>query len=234
MRLGTPSCALPALGAAIVMGLLGGCGSSSSANGIASKSPAQIIASAKAAADGAATVHIAGTVSTAGKPLSIDMELVKGKGGRGRITVEGVSVNIIRVAGAVYIDGSPAFYRHIAGPAAARLLQGKWLKAPEKSGNFASLASLTDLAQLIDTTLSSHGTLVGDGTKTVDGQKVVAVRDASQGGTLYVATAGSPFPIEVAKDGGGAGRIVFDRWNKAVSIAAPANAININQLQSGH
>jgi hypothetical protein len=234
MRLGIHSCALPALGAAIAAALLGGCGSSSSANGIASKPPEQIVAAAKAAADGAATVHISGTVSSAGKPLSIDMELVNGKGGRGRITLEGVSVNLVRVAGAVYINGSPAFYRHIAGPAAASLLQGTWLKAPEKSGNFASLASLTDLAKLIDTTLASHGTLVRDGTKTVDGHKVVAIKDASQGGTLYVATGGSPFPIEVAKDGRGGGRIVFDRWNKPVSLVAPANAININQLQSGH
>ena len=194
----------------------------------------QIVAAAKAAADGAATVHVSGTISSGGKPLSIDMELVRGKGGRGRITVEGVSVNLIRVAGAVYIDGTPAFYRHIAGPAAARLLQGKWLKAPEKSGNFASLASLTDLAQLVDTTLTNHGTLVVDGTKTLNGQKVVAVRDASQGGTLFVATVGSAFPIEVAKDGGSGGRIVFDRWNQPVSLVAPANAININQLQSGN
>jgi hypothetical protein len=234
MRLGIPSCALPVLGAAIAAGLLGGCGSSSHASGIATKSPTEIVAATKAAADGAATVHIAGTVSSGGKPLSIDMELVNGKGGRGRITIEGTSVNLIRVAGAVYIDGSPAFYRRIAGPTAAQLLQGKWLKAPEKDGNFASLTSLTDLAKLIDTTLASHGTLVRDGTSTIAGQKVVAVRDATQGGTLYVATTGSPFPIEVAKDGGSGGRIVFDRWNQPVSLVAPANAININQLQRGH
>jgi hypothetical protein len=223
------------LGALLACAVLAGCGgSSSTGNGIASKSPAQIIAAAKVAADAAATVHIAGTIINEGKPLSIDMELLAGKGGRGRITIEGVSISLIRVGGAVYINGSQAFYRHIAGPAAARLLQGKWLKAPEKSGNFASLASLTDLAKLIDTTLASHGTLARDGTKTVDAQKVVAINDVSQGGTLYVAVTGAPYPIEVVKDGGSGGRIVFDRWNKAVTLTAPANAININQLQNGH
>jgi len=223
--------ALAPLLAAVV---LSGCGSSSSGNGIASKSPEQIVAAARAAADGAATVHVAGTLRSEGKPLTIDMELVKAKGGRGSITLEGVSINLIRVGGAVYINGSQAFYRRIAGPAAAKLLQGKWLKAPENSGNFASLASLTDLSKLVDTTLASHGKLARDGTKTVDGQKVVAVTDVSQGGTLYVATVGTPFPIDIAKDGGSGGRITFDRWNKPVTLTAPANAININQLQNGH
>jgi hypothetical protein len=225
--------ARPMLGVLLVAAFLAGCGSSSSGNGIASKSPAEIIAAAKQAADTAATVHVAGTIINEGTPLSIDMELLAGKGGRGRITIEGVSIELIRVGGAVYINGSQAFYRHLAGPTAAKLLQGKWLKAPEKSGNFASLASLTDLTKLIDTTLTSHGTLARDGTKTVDAQKVVAIKDVSQGGTLYVAAAGAPYPIELAKDGGGGGRIVFDRWNKPVTLTAPANAININQLQSG-
>jgi hypothetical protein len=221
----------------VAVALLGGCGSSSSSssgNGIASKSPSEIVAAAKAAADSAATVHISGTIVSGGKPLTIDMELLAGKGGRGRITIEGVSIDLIRVDGAVYINGSQAFYRHLAGAAAAQLLQGKWLKAPEKSGNFASLASLTDLAKLIDTTLAGHGTLARGATTTVNGQKVIAVNDVSQGGTLYVATSGSPYPIEVVKDGGSGGRIVFDRWNKPVTLTAPTNAININQLQNGH
>jgi hypothetical protein len=232
MRSRSSSSAIPVLGVALAA-LLVGCGSSSSGNGIASKSPAQIVAAAKAAADGAATVHIAGSIVSEGKPLTINMDLVAGKGGHGRITLEGLSIDLVRVGGSVYINGSQAFYSRIAGAAAARLLQGKWLKAPENSGNFASLASLTDLVKLVDTTLTSHGTLARGATKTVAGQKVIAVNDVSKGGTLYVATTGSAFPIEVAKDGGGGGKIVFDKWNKPVTLTAPPNAININQLQSG-
>jgi hypothetical protein len=214
--------------------MLAGCGSSSSGNGVASKTPAQILAAAKTAADGAASVHIAGSITSEGKPLVIDMELLAGKGGRGRMTVEGLSVDLIRVGGAVYINGSQAFYRHVAGASAARLLQGKWLKAPEKGGNFASLASLTELGKLIDSTLAGHGTLARGATSTVGGQKVVAVNDVAKGGTLYVATTGPAYPVEVVKAGGSGGKIVFDRWNKPVTLTAPANSININQLQSGH
>src|SRR5436309_10603455 len=95
--------ASPALAAVLLAVALAGCGSSSSGNGVASKSADQIIAAAKAAAVGAATVHIAGSIVSEGKPLAIDMRLVKGKGGSGRITLEGVSIDLVRVAGSVYI-----------------------------------------------------------------------------------------------------------------------------------
>jgi hypothetical protein len=223
-----------ALTLAAIATLVGCGGGSSSSNPVASKSPTQVVADAKRAADGAASVHVVGSVVNEGKPLTIDLELLAGKGGRGRITLEGLSIDLVRLARSVYIKGSEAFYSHIAGPAAAQLLKGKWLKAPENSGNFASLASLTDLGKLIDTTLASHGTLVLGSTSTVEGQKAIEVKDTSQGGVLYVASTGSPYPVEISKGGGRGGKIIFNRWNKPVSITAPANAININELQRGH
>ena len=69
---------------------------------------------------------------------------------------------------------------------------------------------------------------------TLIGQKVLAVKDTSAGGTLYVATTGPPYPVDVSKGGTGGGRIVFDGWNQPVSITAPASAIDVTQLQSGH
>jgi hypothetical protein len=228
------SLAGPALGAVLISAMLAGCGSSSSGNGIASKSPDQIVAAAKAAADAAASVHVSGTVISEGSPLSLDLQLLAGKGGRGRITQKGLSFELIALGGTVYILGSPAFYRHIGGPAAAQLFQGKWLKAPASSGNFASITSLTDLRKLMDATLANHGTLATGGTTTVGGQKAVVVNDLSKGGVLDVASTGQPFPLQISKSGGGGGVITFDRWNQAVSISPPPNAINITQLQSGH
>ncbi|MHB8241747.1 MAG: hypothetical protein ACYDHN_07120 [Solirubrobacteraceae bacterium] len=214
---------------------LAGCGSSSSTgNGVASKTPTQIVAAATAAATGAATVHVSGSIVDEGKPIALDMELEAKKGGKGTITLEGLSVRLVQINGTVYINGSDAFYRHVAGSAAAQLLHGKWLKAPSTDANFASLASLTDLGKLISSTLAAHGALSSAGTTTVDGQKAVGVSDKAKGGTLYVATTGAAYPLEILKTGGGGGKIVFDRWNKSVTLTAPTDAININQLQSGH
>jgi hypothetical protein len=226
------ACALAAALLAAV--LLGACGSSSSGNGIASKSPEEIVAAAKNAAASAASVHIAGSIVSEGKPISLDMELLRGKGAKGRITLEGLAIDVVALEGAFYLNGSSAFYRHVAGPAAAALLQGKWLKAPESAGEFASLKQLTDLGTLINGVLGSHGKLAKAGTSTVNGQQAVGVKDVEKGGTLYVAANGTPYPLQVRKGSGGEGTVSFDRWNQPVSIQAPANAINITQLQNGH
>jgi hypothetical protein len=220
--------------AAIGVALLSGCGGGSSGNGVASKSPEEVVAAAKAAASHAASVHMAGSIISEKKPISLDMELVAGKGAKGHLTLEGFGIDIVAVEHAFYLNGSAAFYTHIAGPAAAQLLQGKWLKAPTTSGEFASFAQLTNLPKLIDTTLASHGALSSGGTTTVNGRKAVAVTDASKGGTLYVAATGTPYPLQIAKNGAGGGRISFDRWNQPVTLTVPANAINITQLQNGH
>jgi len=217
--------------------LLAGCGSSSSStssgNGLASKSPEQIIAAAKAASEGAATVHISGSVIAEGKPISLDMELVAGQGAKGHLTLEGNGLNVIEVGHAFYINGSTAFYTHIAGAAAAQLLQGKWLKASTSGKEFASFAQLTNLGKLLASSLGSHGKLKSAGTATIDGQPAVGVTDTQEGGTLYVAATGTPYPLQISKGGGGSGTITLDRWNQPVTLTAPPNPININQLQSG-
>lgn len=220
--------------AALLAVLLAGCGGSSSSNGLASKSPEQVVAAAKTAAAGAASVHVSGSIISESKPISLDMELVAGKGAKGRITLEGLSIDVVALEHAFYLNGSSAFYRHVAGSAAAQLLQGKWLKAPANSGNFASLGQLTNLGDLVNSALASHGALTSAGTSTVGGQKAVAVKDPGNGGTLYVAATGTPYPLQISKAGADPVKITFDRWNQPVEVVAPANAINITQLQNGH
>lgn len=214
--------------------LFAGCGGGSSSqtqNATAGKSPEQIVADAKAAAAKAATVHISGSTVNEKRPISIDMELVAGKGAKGHLDLGGLGIQIIAIERAFYLNGSTAFYRRLAGPAAAQLLHGKWLKAPAGSGNFASLAQLTNLTSLLESSLASHGTLVKGPVTTVEGQKAVSVRDASRGGTLYVAATGTPYPLRLTHEGG---NVFFRDWNKPVTLTAPANAINITQLQNGH
>jgi len=82
-------------------------------------------------------------------------------------------------------------------------------------------------------TLSAHGKLTHAGTKTINGQPAVGVSDATKGGTLYVASTGTAYPIEIVKAGTNGGAITFDAWNKPVTLTAPTNAVSINQLQSG-
>jgi hypothetical protein len=228
----------PLLVLLLLAALLAGCGgssSSSSGNGVADKAPNEIVAATKVAADAASSVHVAGSIVSNGSPITLDLTLLAGKGGRGNISENGLSFELIQTGRTVYIKGSAAFYKHIGGTAAAQLLEGKWLKAPASSSDFASLSQLTELRQLVDQTLANHGTLTKGSTTTVNGQKVISVVDKSRGGTLYIATTGQPYPAQITKGGSGGGKISFDGWNKSVTLAAPANAIDVAQLQAaGH
>jgi hypothetical protein len=228
-----PLC-LVLLGLVLSVVAFAGCGSSSSENGIASKSPAEIIARAKRAADSASSVYISGAIVSKGVPISLEMELLAGHGGRGRVAQNGLSFELVQVGGIVYINGSAAFYRHIGGSAAAQIFRGKWLKAPAGTPELAPIAALADLDKLVSSALASRGTLTSGGTTTVHGQKAVAIDDVSQGGTVYVAATGKPYPLEVVKDGGRGGTVVFDRWNEPVTLVAPADAIDVTKLHSTH
>jgi len=211
-----------------------GCGSSSpSGNGVESKSATQILEATKLAASEATSVHIAGSLVSGGKPITLDMELLAGKGGKGKIGQEGFTIELVQTEGSVYINGSAAFYRHVGGTAAAQLLQGRWLKAPSGSGELASLASLTNLSKLIDTALANHGSLVKGAKTTIEGQPAIAVSDTAKGGTLYVATTGKALPLEIAKSGPESGKVLLNRWNQPVTLTPPKNAIDISKLQSG-
>jgi hypothetical protein len=224
-----PRLALVALCGALTVGVLAGCGGSSSGNGVASKPPDQILNAASTAINHASSVHVAGSIASSGVPLTLDLNLVSGKGGRGQISESGLTFQIVDVGSTVYIQGSSAFWQHFGGANAARLLSGRWLKAPA-TGQFASIAQLTNMQKLMTAILATHGNLSKGGVTTLRGQQVVAVSDKTNGGTLYVATTGHPYPIEIKKTGSSGGQIVFDQFNQPVSLTAPAGAVDLSAL----
>jgi hypothetical protein len=208
------------------------CGGSSgpSSNGVETKSPDGIVTAATSAVGSARSVHVAGNVMNGGSRITLDLSLVNGRGGRGSMAENGLSFQVVAVGDEVYINGTIAFWEKFAGDSAAQLLWGKWIKAPA-GGDLASLATLTDLQKLFRQMLSSHGRLAKGSIATVHGQRVITVKDITNGGTMYVATTGEAYPIEVVENGSNGGRIVFDRFNQPVTLTAPSNAIDISQLQ---
>jgi hypothetical protein len=231
-RLSRPAAALP--GFLLFAAALAACGSSASSNSISTRTAAEILAATKLAAEGASAVHVSGSLDNGGRPVGLDVNILAGRGARGRLSENGLSFELIQTGGSVYIKGSPAFYRRIGGAAAAQLLQGRWLKVPASSPEFASLSSLTDLRRLVDTALSTPGGVAKSGTATVNGKRAVILTSLSKGGMLFVARTGRPYPIQITKQGANGGRISFDRWDQPVALAAPADALDITQLQAGH
>lgn len=216
----------------LVLCALAGCGSSSSGNGVASKSAEEIVAEAKKAADSASSVHVSGSVNSGGSAVTLDLNLASGKGATGQISQNGSTFKVIIDGGNAYISGSDAFYRKLGGAAAAQLLAGKWLKISTSTPEFASFGSLTNMRKLLDTVLVGHGSLEKGSTTTVGGQQAIAVKDTTRGGSLYVATNGKPYPLQITKGGSEAGTISFDKWDEPVAISPPASSVNLSELKS--
>jgi hypothetical protein len=211
---------------------LAACGSSSSGgggNGVADKSASDIVKASSDAIQSAKSVHVSGALSDSGQSIKLDLNILSGKGATGSMSQNGLSFKIIAVGKYVYINGSPGFWKHFGGSAAANLFQGKWLKAPSTNSDFASLSSLTDLHKLAQSLLTGHGSLSKGSKSTVNGQKVIAVKDSQ--GQLYVATTGKPYPIQIAKAGSASQHVDFDKYNASVSLSAPSKSIDLSQLQ---
>jgi hypothetical protein len=214
--------------ALLVLVLLAGCGGRAKSNGEAAKPSAQIFADAKRAATSAAAVHIYGAVIDHGTHYSLDLRLVRRKGGAGHMSWQGFSFKLVRIGDKAYIYGPDAFYRKIAGAAAAQLFHGRWLEFSAAKGDLAAFARITDVDKFFAAFKSEPGFVKGAQTA-VRGQKVIAIRD-KRGETMYVATTGRPYPIEVVGPKSSPGKVDFDEWNKPMPLAAPKNAIDISKL----
>lgn len=219
----------PSLTAGLIAVALAGCGSSSSAqSGIASEPPQMILKSTMGAADSLKSVHAAGSIVSGGQHIAIDLHLVGGVGGRGQITLNGLTFQLVGLGKYAYMNAPAQVWQKAGVPAApARQLDGKWLRTPA-SGQFASIAQLTDIRQLFGQLLKPHGKLKTGAVSTVAGHKVVALTSGQ--GTLYVATTGKPYPVELIKQGSDGGHLSFDHFNDAISVTAPPNTVDLPQL----
>lgn len=209
----------------------GSSGGSGSGNGIAAKSPTAIVAAATNAAESAKSVEVAGSISQSGTHVGLDLKMVAGVGATGWLSEQGKRFNMVLDGHTLYINAGASFWKAFANAAAASVLQGKWLKTPA-TGTYSSVAKLGNLQMFFKQVFGHHGKLSKTGTKTINGTKVVGLRDAKQGGVLYVATSGKPYPIELNGDtGSGGGKLTFSGYGTAFKIAPPAKSVSLAQLQ---
>jgi hypothetical protein len=201
-------------------------------NGVTAKSADQILSTAITAAEAAKSVHVAGAIKSGGSSVGLDLSIVQGTGASGTISEGSASFKLVDVGGSFYIQPDPAFLLKFAHTqAAAALFKGKWLKASATDASFASFGELTSIKTLMGSLTQAHGTLTKGATSTLAGQPVIALQ-SSKGGTMYVATTGQPYPLQVSKNSGGqSGKVTFSEYNQPFTITAPANSINIEQLE---
>jgi hypothetical protein len=216
--------------------LAAGCGSSGSkSNGVADKSAQQIVTTALTAAKTAKSVHVAGTINT-GSPVTIDLELVRNVGGKGSITTNGSTFQIVSVGGKVYIKADAATLQKLGnssvGSAVAQLLGGKWFVAPTSVPQLSSIGSLTDINKLFDAALKNPGKLTKGSETKINGQPAIGVNSTAKDGTLYVATTGTAYPLQIAGSKN-QGTVNFTDWDSAIDIKAPPNPVDLSKIAGG-
>lgn len=232
MRLGRSSISLVV--AMLGTLLLAGCGGGDSGNGIDKLSAKDALAKVKTATADVRSVHVKGTINQSGKPLSLDISVGK-SAAQGAIGVGGGTMDLRLVDGVTYFRGdTKVFAAFGANPAQAGLAAGRWIKDTSATGPAGSFASFLDLQKLFDALLTPQGTIKTGGSASVNGKKAEILIDSSaEGGKLYVAETGAALPLRIERAGDNGGRVDFVDYNAAVSVDAPADAVDITQLGGG-
>ncbi|WEH39824.1 hypothetical protein OG233_10175 [Streptomyces sp. NBC_01218] len=218
-----------ALGAGLALGLTGCSGEDPDAgtNGLGKLPATEIDTRARAAADAAGAVHLAGTLISKDGSYTLDMRL-NADGGTGSVTSEESTFAVLRVGDDLYLKADAAFWSaeqdgkgEDDDAEAAKKLDGKYVKVPEDDPTYKRLRGFTEKDTLLDGLLTLHGTVNKGDRDTITGVPTIQILGGKgEGGTLDVALRGEPYPVRVARGGGG-GTVTLADWGRSFDLAAP-------------
>jgi hypothetical protein len=195
-------------------------------NGIAALPVADILTKTTTALKGASSVHIKGQINTGSENIGVDLTVNLARDGVGSLTINGQNLQVTKLGTQVYFKADAGFWEQnipgAQGQAAATLLAGKYLSAPTTDPKFGSFASFFALVDQFDfATGAKSATATKGQTQTINGTPAIAlVESGSDGGTLWVATQGDPFPVRL-EGPPGQGSLDFTDYNKPLVISTP-------------
>lgn len=207
-----------ALAAVLAAGVAAaGCGSSPAG----SKAAADLMPKVQAAAKGAQSVHMAGSVTQGSQKVTIDMSF-SGSSVAGTVGLNGASFVLLSLNGHTYIKLDAAFLKYAKAPAIACVtICGKYVELPASSAS--QIAGSLSLKLLMKRVFSNKNmsSAAASGCvfspATVNGQSVL---QCSQGEyTVDVAARGKPYLVYFTGPHGE--HIAFSDWNAVTLPAAP-------------
>jgi hypothetical protein len=223
---------------------LGGCASSGAGGGAAAAGgtapagganggAASLVAAMKTAVQEATSMHLAGQLPGGGRPVTLNIGVLRAGALAGSITEGGVPLQLIGASGQVYVKATPAFLRELKAPTAVcAIMCGKYV---ELSGAQRSeLTGSLGMASLTRSLIRALPRLTRAGLTTVLGQSAVVLHGAD-GSTLDVASRGKPYPLRLVAPQGRDESVVFTEWDAVAAPAAPpaSQVINLSQLKAG-
>lgn len=198
-------------------------------NGVGKLGAAEIDKKARAAADSADAVRLAGTLVSKGGTYRLNMQL-NTEGGTGSVTSKKSTFALLRIGDELFLKADAGFWNQgeasgkgeESDRAAADKLQGKYVKVPEGDPTYKQLRGFTDKKILLDGLLSLHGTVNKGDRDSVAGVPTVQIMGGKgEGGALDVSLKGTPYPVRVARGGGG-GTVTLVDWGRAFTLKPPS------------
>lgn len=195
-------------------------------NGVADKAPAEILRLARDAFSKAGSVRVKGNGTTEGSTFAVDMRMKGAGGGRGTVTVQHNLVEILRIGKDAYLKGDADFWKQQTGnTAAAELLKGKYLKAPGDAPNLQSVLLFTHPGTFAGKTMKAAGVVTKGEQRAVAGVQTVGLTFTAlnEKVTLYVATTGKPYPMQLSTTGEAGETSSFDfiEYDKPLDLKPP-------------
>jgi hypothetical protein len=227
--------------AALALGTLGVLaatpGGAAVPNGIAKKSPNDIVKTSVATLRKAPSYRVVGSVTDSGTLTTLDLSVSSGSA-KGNVTVGGDTIHLLRKGDTIYFSANKQFWDQQVGAGAGNLFGSRWVMGKPTDEGFSSFSSFLDPQQLAkgltDQTGSVNGTITKTKNKSINGQPVVelsgqnSAKNAS--GIWAVASTGAPYLIRVSITGSTSGTITFSNFGKAVKVNTPKDALNFSQL----
>ena len=196
--------------------------SSSSDSGLKGLSGTEVLGKAKTAFTGASSVHVVlRSKGDSGEAVGYDVRYAKGKGASGTVNAGTGEIKLLAIGKDLYFTGDAKALAQFGATGAA----GTWFKTSSSSPVGSALTELTDVTKLADQIFKPSGAVEVVGGKDVDGKPTVGLLDkGAEGGTLYVASEGEPYPLLIeppaAKKDQGEAR--FSEYGAPVELNPPA------------
>ncbi|MGP3636405.1 hypothetical protein ACTU45_24140 [Streptomyces sp. 24-1644] len=196
-------------------------------NGIGKLGAAEIDKKTRAAADSADAVRLAGTLVSKGGTYRLNMQL-NAQGGTGSVTSKKNTFALLRIGDELFLKADAGFWNpetsdrgEKSDQAAADKLQGKYVKVPEGDPTYKQLRGFTDKKILLDGLLALQGEVnKGDRDKVAGVPTVQIMGGKGEGGALDVSLKGTPYPVRVARGGGG-GTVTLADWGRPFTLQPP-------------
>jgi hypothetical protein len=199
------------------------------------KSADAIITAALTNTEAASTVRMTGAGTDAGKGVMFDLELVRGRGCEGTLSMsKAQTFRLIYLGNTVWMRPSDAFYASLGGnKAALALLTGKYIKVKSTDSLVGNISNLCTLSGLLGTVGPTSGRRFAAQASTYKGQPVMKLTQPDHTGYVYISDTARPVLLLVTELGASGGSIAFTNYNAAVTITPPPAAQTIDGSQFG-